>query len=221
MSEILTGRRHVNGESETACRFDVFQSVVDVERLFGDHAAGVDHLAEDCLGWLQFVHLVGEEGCIEIVLHVVSVGAEHLFDEFHRGGVVVREYIGADSPSAQRLYLPEQFDRYGIQKFAVGPFDLFVGDVGAVREAAHLVAGLVEGNVAVLEAPEHFGRVAGVDKLGHGIHAEAAEGSDATLQIERNQHAAQVENYVLDGLHGMDCFFFRPVSGGTKIRKIP
>ena len=156
MAEVLLRGGHVDREAERLCRIDVPAAVVDEERFGGFQTARGDHFPENRLGGLQLVHPVGEVNGVEIVLHVVPVGREHAPDELHRGRVVVREHVGPDTPAAERLDLAEFRDGDRHQKLPVGPRDPFVRDVGRTREAAHLLARLVEGNVAVFEAAEFF-----------------------------------------------------------------
>ena len=160
------------------------------------------------------MHPVGEVNGVEIVLHVVPVGREHAPDELHRGRVVVREHVGPDTPAAERLDLAEFRDGDRHQKLPVGPRDPFVRDVGRTREAAHLLARLVEGDVAVFEAADHLGGVVGVDELRHGVHAERAERRDAAIQVEVHEDAPEVEYYVFDLFHG-----FRSRSGRVRRHK--
>lgn len=79
---------------------------------------------------------------------------------------------------------------------SVGPGDPLVGNVGPAGEPAHLLAGFVERNLAVFEAADHFGRVAGVDQLRHGFHAEAAECRLAAVDVQIHEDASQIEDHV-------------------------
>ena len=214
VAEVLLRGGHVDREAERLCRIDVLAAVVDEERLGGFQTARGDHFPENRLGGLQLVHPVGEVNGVEIVLHVVPVGREHAPDELHRGRVVVREHVGPDTPAAERLDLAEFRDGDRHQKLPVGPRDPFVRDVGRTREAAHLLARLVEGDVAVFEAADHLGGVVGVDEFRHGVHAERAERRDAAIQVEVHEDAPEVEYYVFDLFHG-----FRSRSGRVRRHK--
>ena len=147
------------------------------------------------------MQFVGEVHDVEIVLHRLAVGREHLPDVFHRSGVVVREDIGADALFAQGVDLAELLHRNLREECAVGPCDVVVGDLRSAGEAAHFVAGFVERDVAVFEASDHLGRVAGVDELRHGVHAETAECRRAAVEIQTYEDPSEVENYIFDLFH--------------------
>lgn len=126
----------------------------------------------------------------------MPAAGEHRADEAHRGGVVVREHVGAHPALAQTHDLVDLRLRNAGEELAEGPGDPFVVDLGRAREGAQPLARPGERDAALFQLAEYLGRVAGVHQPGRGLHAEAAERRAAAVDVEVDQHAAQVVDHV-------------------------